>query len=384
MAKTNYRECLWLINVVDRKFGPGSYRKGTGYSMRNLNDLRSMGSRIDWITNHDYGDFVDPDEIRNKDKFRQSLMRMRTLIYNEFGLAIIMESTSGPDRRGGGGYYYYLANPELLDDKGKSLREHIEFLAESETNRENWISLPKMTERFRGGTSSMGFLSAGVPSSYGFLSKEGTSYRTVLGEDNQALIQFAMQFGEVLTIKYGKVKAGVDINAPYTLEPYQLKEIEGRWYVIGNLYPLGHKESAEIAVYDLARLAFADEENPDVLYEPVKGFNIYEQKPLDAAFKRRIGQLIALKLTTHTSDLAEYFTNNPFCSAQVERDGLFIIYIRFTYDLIIQLGAYGAELSFEVYHQCTRLKGYAEEFLFEVIDSPELHHALNLFRNTGE
>ena len=367
MAKTNYRDCWWLIQVMDGEFGDGSYRKGTGYSMRNINDLRPIGKRIDWITSHERDMIIDEETRQNKEKFRQTMMRWRAIIYNEFGLAIMQESTPGNDKHGNGGYYYYLANPELLDGEGKTLRDHIRFLAESEKNLDDRVSLTEMTARFRGRTSTMGFISAGGQASYGYLSKEGTSYRTILGEENLEIIQFAMQFGEILTIKYGKVRAGIDIDAPYSLEPYQLKEIEGRWYVIGNLYPLGHKESAEIAVYDLARLEFADDENPDVLYEPVKGFDINKQILLDIALKRRLGQVIALNLSTHTTDLAEYFTNNPFCSAQVdEKDGKFKIYIRFSNDLIIQLGAYGAELSFEVIHHTV------------------FYHALNLFRNTGE
>lgn len=367
MAKTSYKNCWWLIQIIDGDFGPGSYREGTGYSMRNINDFRPIGERIDWITSHERDMIIDEDTLQNKEAFRQAIMRLRAIIYNEFGLAIMQESTSGPDHHGNGGYYYYLVNPELLDDAGKTLKDHIKFLAESETERGNWVSLKEMNARFKGSSSSMGFISAGGPSSFGYLSKENTSYRTILGEDNLELIQFAMQFGEVLTIKYGKVRTGVDINAPYSFEPYQLKEIEGRWYVIGNLYPLGHKELAEIAVYDLARLEFADEENPDVLYEPVKGFDVNDKILVDFAAKRKMGQVIALKLTSHTSELAKYITDTPLCSAQVDgNDGAFKIYIRFTNDLIVQLGAYGAELSFEVIHHT------------------ELNPTLNLFRNTGE
>lgn len=349
MAKTNYRNCWWLIQVLDGKYDSGSYRNGTGYSMRNINDLRPIGARIDWIVSHERDMDVDEDILKNKEKFRQMLMRWRTIIYNEFGLAILQESTSGSDNHGGGGYYYYLANPELLDEDGKTLRDHIKFLAESEKDRENWVTLTDMTTRFTGGTSSMGFISAGGPSSFGYLSKESTSYRAVLGEENLEIIQFAMQFGEVLTIKYGKMRNGVDINAPYTLEPYQLKEIEGRWYVIGNLYPLGHKELAEIAVYDLTRLEFSDEDNPDVLYEPVKGFEIADTFGIDPVDLRKLTRVIAVKLTAHTKEIAEYFTRFPLCSAQVdEENGKFKLYIRFTTDLIVQLGAYGAEISFDV------------------------------------
>lgn len=369
MPKTNYKSCWWLIQVLDGDFGSGSYRNGTGYSMRNINDLRPIGARIEWIVTHERDTDIDEEILKNKEQFRQMLMRWRSIIYNEFGLAIIMDSISGSDKHGGGGYYYYLANPELLDEDGKTLRDHIRFLAESEKDRENWVTLTDMTSRFTGGMSSMGFISAGGPSSFGHLSKESTSYRTILGEDNLELIQFAMQFGEVLTIKYGKVCNGVDINAPYSLEPYQLKEIEGRWYVIGNLYPLGHKESAKIAIYDLARLQFADEENPDVLYEPVKGFDINEKIEYDYGIRKHRRRVIALKLLTHTEELANYFTRYPLCSAQVDLGtGQFKIYIRYTYDLIVQLGAYGAELSFEVIHD----PGQA------------LHSEMDLFRNTDE
>lgn len=365
MPKTNYRECWWLIQAVTQEWGNGSYKNGRGYSLKDLNN-------INMEINHEWAP-LDPEnsyEQKKKDSFRRSLINRRANIYNEFGLAILQESTPGVIAgKGWGGYYYYLANPELLDKGGKSLRDIIRFLADSETQRtEKWVKVKDMeADYFKKQALSMGFISAGGPSSYGYLSKESTSYKTVLGEDNLEVIQFAMQFGEVLTIKYGKMRNGVDINAPYSFEPYQLKEIEGRWYVIGNLYPLGHKELAEIAVYDLARLEFADEENPDVLYEPVKGFDVNDKILVDFAAKRKMGQVIALKLTSHTSELAKYITDTPLCSAQVDgKDGAFKIYIRFTNDLIVQLGAYGAELSFEVIHHT------------------ELDPTLNLFRNTGE
>lgn len=375
MAKTSYKNCWWLIQIIDGDFGPGSYREGTGYSMRNINDFRPIGERIDWITSHERDMIIDDDTLQNKEAFRQTMMRLRAIIYNEFGLAIMQESTSGPDHHGNGGYYYYLVNPELLDDAGKTLKDHIRFLAESETERGNWVSLKEMNARFKGSSSSMGFISAGGPSSFGYLSKENTSYRTILGEDNLELIQFAMQFGEVLTIKYGKMRNGVDINAPYSFEPYQLKEIEGRWYVIGNLYPLGHKESAEIAVYDLARLEFADEENPDVLYEPVKGFDINEKIVIDFALIRRMGRIRTIDVTAHTEEFASYLSENPLCSAQeVLSDGKFRIFVPQTRDLIVMFGAYGAELSFDV-------AGRDDDWPSE---TDIVKHQLNLFRKTSE
>lgn len=348
MPKTNYKECWWLVRVVAGDFDRGSYRDGTGYSMRNLIDLRQDGGRINQETLYDY---ENENSRRIREEFRQSLIRWRTIIYNEFGLAILMKSDPGATRgKGEGGYYYYLANPELLNEKAKTLKELIEFLANSETNRDSWVTAGKIEKHYRGMTSSMGYISTGGSPLHGYLSKEGTSYRTIIGEENLEIVQFAMQFGEVLTIKYGKISEGIDINAPYSFEPFQLKEIEGRWFVIGSLYPLGHKDEAEIAFYDLARLEFADEENPDVLYEPIKDFDILNHLKIDKDHQTRIGQVISINLHTRELDgFADYLSKHPFCSAQEETaPGEFKVYVRISTDLIIQLAAYGEELSFDI------------------------------------
>ena len=358
MANSCYKECLWLTRALTGNDGAGEFKNGDGFRLESL--AKSFSKEF-----HVYYDMTDAKE---KKSFSVSIWRLRKRLYFQFGLIVFSDSTDAAiKKKGNGGYYYYLANPEILDEGGRTLLEHMEFLADFENNIPDTLDWDELKKQYTSVNQSFGFLSSGYSSTYGYQITPGTTPRRILGEACLQDVQFAMLVGEVLTIKYGKIRTGVDINAPYSFEPYQLKEIEGRWYVIGNLYPLGHKESAEIAVYDLARLEFADEENPDVQYEPVKGFDINEQILLDIALKRRIGQVIALKLSTHTTDLAEYFTNNPFCSAQVdEKEGKFKIYIRFSNDLIIQLGAYGAELSFEVVHHTV------------------LYHALNLFRNTGE
>ena len=381
MAKTCYRDCWWLIQAVAGEFGTGSFRNGTGYTMWELNDLRSIANRLTWKPFHGYDEDrneKDEDYIREREKFRKDMLSWRTLIYNEFGLAIIMESTFGPDHHGNGGYYYYLANPDFLNKEGKSLRDHIKFLAESEAKRDDWVSVQEMAERYKRSSSTMGFISAGGSVSYGYLSSTNTTPRTILGEENLALVQFAMKFGEVLTIKFGKVRSGVDYDAPYSFEPYQVKEIEGRWYAIGNLYPMGHKESAELAVYDLARLEFAyDEENPDVLYEPVEGFEVNEYIhskaiSLKLEVRQRIIGVRGIDIKTHLEEFTGYIKKNPLCSAQEYLGGgRFRIYVRITNDLIVQMGAYGEELSL----------GLLEKEGEERMDRNIIHKGLNLFRN---
>ena len=379
MAKTCYRDCWWLIQAVAGEFGTGSFRNGTGYTMRELNNLRPMADRLTWKPVTEVDKEVDEEYLRDKEKFRKDVNNWKAIIYNEFGLVIMMESTSGPDHHGNGGYYYYLANPDLLDKGGKSLRDHIKFLAESETKRDEWVSVQEMTELYKSGSLTMGFISAGGSISHGYLSNSNTAYRTILGEENLPLVQFAMVVGEVLTIRYGKVRAGIDINAPYSFEPYQVKEIEGRWYAIGNLYPMGHKESAELAVYDLGRIEFAyDEENPDVRYEPIEGFEVNEyirSKAVSLTTSDRIriaGDLRIIDIKTHSEDFAGYITKNPLCLAQEKLgDGKFRIYARLTNNLIVQMGAYGEEITL----------GLPKKEGEEKMDRYKIRQGLNLFRN---
>lgn len=363
MAKTNYKVCWWLIQAIDGEFGAGSYFGGRGYSLNELHKLKT----------HNNLDVLDGEA---KEKFRQDFMRWRTIIYKDFGLAILQKSDPGVIiGHGGGGHYYFLANPEILDEEGRTLREHIEHLAEMENNDSDPLSLTQISKKFTETPSSMGFISSNRSLSYGFLSQAGTKPRKILGEENLDIIQFAMQFGEIITIKYGKVKAGVAIDAPYSFEPYQLKEIEGRWYVIGNCYPIGHKEQAELAIYDLERLQLADNENPDIQYVPIEGFDICEQIVIDYACKRRLGKILNLTLFSHNDEFSTYLSQHPLSAIQEEiAEGRFKIYARMTVDLIIQFGAYGDEFSF-------RINPYQR---LELEDRDIFNHLLNFYRKTNE
>ena len=366
MANTCYKECLWLTRAITGEFGAGEFKNGDGFRLESL--AKSYSSEF-----HAYYNMTD---AKQKKRFSVSIWRLRMRLYFQFGLIIFSDSTDAAiKKKGNGGYFYYLANPEILDEGGKTLRQHMEFLAEFENNIPDTVDWDDLRKKYTPATQSMGFLSSGTSSAYGYQITPGTTPRSILGEANLQDVQFAMLVGETLTIKYGKVRAGVDINAPYTLEPYQLKEIEGRWYVIGNLYPLGHKELAEIAIYDLARLEFANEENPDVLYEPVKGFDIWDNVVIDAALQRRLERVIPVDLITHTEEFADYLAQHPFCSAQERlNEKTFRTYRCVTRDFLIQLGAYGEELTIGL----PRKEGDEKDdrFLY--------HRLLNLLKKTGE
>lgn len=383
MAKTSYRSCWWLIQAVAGEFGKGSFRNGTGYTMWELNNLRPVADRLMWKPVTEVDKELDEEYLRDKTKFQKNFHNWRAIIYNEFGLVIMMESTSGPDHHGNGGYYYYLANPDLLDKGGESLRDHIKFLAESETKRDYWVSVEEMTKLYKSGSSTMGFISTGGSASRGYLSNSNTTPRFILGEENLPLVQFAMEFGEVLTIKFGKVREGIGFDDPYSFEPYQVKEIEGRWYVIGNLYPMGHKEAAELAVYELARLEFAyDEENPDLFYKPIKNFEVDSHIILGHDIRKKLGDVFLVEVDVDDCELLTQLRKYPLCSSQEdsEHKQLYIT-SRLSKDLIVQFGAYGDEIYFKTHPRL--IWNTDDEELMEE-DEKYVTKALNYFRNPQE
>lgn len=327
MAKTGYRAAWWLIQAMDGKFGRGEYIDDRGYSLTKLYSLK-YNKHLDFL-----------DEIskeREKNKFRQDLMRWRSNIYNDFGLAILMQSFSN-DNKGNGGYFYYLHNPEALDENSKNLRKFIEYLAENEGKSDEKISLTKMNKLYA--TSSLGCLSA-----------IGTTSRELLGEDNLVVVQFAMQFGEVIPIRYGKVSPGIDINAPCCFEPYQVKEIEGRWYAIGNLYPKGHKENASIVVYDLSRIRLFYNDDMQESYEPVENFDVNDGffSMSDYLHVKKIQRVVSVELEVSDEALAREIRHKPLGSAQEEINiGRFKIYVRPTLDFLTQLCAFGDEVKID-------------------------------------
>lgn len=382
MANSCYKECLWLTRATTGYYGAGEFKNGDGFRLESLAKFFSKEFHV-------YYDMTDAKEKKN---FSVAIWRLRMRMYFQFGLIVFSDSADAAiKKKGNGGYYYYLANPEILDEGGRTLLEHMEFLADFENNIPDTVDWEDLKKKYIHTTSAMGFLSTGNSSAYGYQVMPGTTPRTILGEEKLQIAQFAMLVGEVLTIKYGKIRTGIDINAPYSFEPYQLKEIEGRWYVIGNLYPLGHKESAEIAVYDLARLEFADDENPDVLYEPVKEFDIDDSKTwwediyqrnhrdIDGRYWLRSG-VHTIDITTHTEDFDNYICFSPLCSAQEQiSDGIYRIYINLTTDLIVMFGAYGAELSLNVIP-----KEFPDEPGLGEYDAQIIQRQLNYFRNTEE
>ncbi len=362
MALTNYCIYKWLIFLLETeadeqhgmtlkdinqrylwdrkdifKYIPSSGWTRTGLPDRKKELVDAEGKK--------YTEYLDP-KITPK-----TFLRWRHSIYEQFGLLIQQPIFKNIVQN-----RYYLANPELLDEN-KTLRETLEHLVDEEKRGYETKTLLTVSPRGRkkkaDGVSSVG-------NSMGFVSVGGSDVDypdTRLGYQDEpemvGIIQFVMSIGEALVIKYGKMKRpgekrDNDKDKKYVLEPQQLKCINGRWYVVGNLYEYGNRETSHLVIYDVERIRLCEDE--DILiprYQVNDGFDIYNLIPDDWTDYLDPDKVVSLYLKT----TGQIFDDQPFCQAQMKLDDLsgimytiYKVYVKPDKDFLIQYLAYGDEM----------------------------------------
>ena len=257
MALTNYCVYKWLIFLLEEETDE-----------QNCMTLEKISERYRWDRDKIYNS--DPDsETRtrtglpntklekqdSKGDWHKEYIRSNTFlnwryaIYKEFGLLIQQPIVKGVVQN-----RYYLSNPELLDED-KTLRDMIEHLVEDEQRGFEAKTLLTVSPRGRKPKekgvsdigSAMGFVSAGG----GYVDYYYPQYGEVEEPEMVGIIRFLMTIGEALVIEYSKAGRPKEKPNRYVLEPQQLKCINGRWYVAGNLYEYGNRESARVSIYEV-------------------------------------------------------------------------------------------------------------------------------------
>lgn len=362
MALTNYCIYKWLIFLLDEeadeqhgmtleeinrrylwdkesifKYVPTTDRVRTGLPMRKVELIDADGVK--------HTEYLDP-KITPK-----TFLRWRHSIYGQFGLLIQQPIFKNVVQN-----RYYLANPELLDEN-KTLRETIEHLVEEEERGFEAKTLLTVSPRGRkkkaDGVSSVG-------NSMGFVSVGGSDIDyvdTQLGYQDEpemvGVIQFVMTIGEALVIKYGKTKRpderkSDDKEKIYVLEPQQLKCINGRWYVAGNLYEYGNTDTARIVIYDVERIRLCEDDNiATPMYEVADDFDIFNLIPDNWTEYFDPDKVVSMYLKT----IGQIFDDQPFCQAQMKLDEvsgiiytIYKVYVKPDKDFLIQYLAYGDEM----------------------------------------
>ena len=332
MALTNYRLYRWVINTLENA---DEY----GYSFRSLQDLykqfRSETRKTLGIKRTDEQNLKGPESLK-----RTTFYNWRVQIWVQFGLII---DTPVYDN------YYTLTNKELLDEN-KKLRDMIDHLVEEEERGPQTETLifskrgrkPKNTQQ-PVQEQVMGFVSAGG----GYVDYCNPQYGEVEEPEMVGILRFLMTIGEALVIEYGKAGRPKENPNRYVLEPQQLKSINGRWYVAGNLYEYGNRESARVSIYDVERIRICEDE--DVVsprYDVVEGFDIGNLVPVDWTNHFDADKVVSMYLKVAGNVIEKH----PFCPAQMKVEDmgvlytLYQVYLKPDKDFFTQYMAYGDEL----------------------------------------
>lgn len=316
MALTNYAVYKWLIFLLEKEADE-----------QNAMTLKEITQRYIWDKDKIYTfdkktgrkrtglperviELVDAEGIKHKEYLppkieAKTFNYWRYAIYKQFGLLIQQPIVKNVVKN-----KYYLANPELLEDN-LSLRAIIEHLVDDE--KRGFEAQTKLTVSQRGrkkkveGVSSpsdsMGFISVGNGYEY-------PDWQFGYNEEPEMVdyIRFYMNLGESLIIKNG--------TKNMVLESQELKQINGRWYVIGNQYEYGDedKESSQLVVYDVELLNLSDDEDVvSPLYKVVKEFNSTHLMPWDWNEHFSPDKVVSLYIKVN----GLIFENHPFCDTQM-------------------------------------------------------------------
>lgn len=361
MALTNYCVYKWLIFLLEKETDEQNCMTLEKISEHYRKDWQDIYKKEDGKTGRVN---LGPQEKETKKKDSKgewhqvyiksnTFLNWRYAIYKEFGLLIQQPIVKGVVQN-----RYYLSNPELLDGNS-NLREMIEHLVNDEQRGFEAKTLLTVSPRGRkpkakgvsdtGG--AMGFVSAGG----GYVDYYYPQYGEVEEPEMVGILRFLMTIGEALVIRYGKSREWWERDTRmkqkekpdrYVLEPQQLKCINGRWYVAGNLYEYGNRDTSRVSIYDVEQIQICEDEDIAApRYEVVEGFDIYNRLPEDWTEHFDPDKVVSMYLR----DRRCWMEKHPFCQAQMKVEfnamfRLYQVYIKPDKDFFIQYMAYGDEL----------------------------------------
>ena len=347
MALTNYCIYKWLIFLLEKEtdeqhgmtlkdisqrylwdkdkifgYNPRTYRIRLGLPERKVERIDAEGRK--------HTEYLPP-EITNK-----TFLNWRNAIYKQFGLLIQQTIFKNIVQN-----RYYLVNPELLDEN-RTLRATIEDLVNEEQRGYEAKTLLTVSPRGRkpkaegvGGT--MGFVSVGGDN----IDYHSPQYGHLEEPEMVGMIQFAMTIGEALVISKRDDR--------FVFEPQQLKCINGRWYVAGDQYEYGNRETYKVVVYDVDKIRLC--KDVDIItpaYTVKDGFDIYNLMPENWSDHFNPNKVVSLYL--HVA--ANICEDIPFCQAQeklnvnvgVLHNNTYKVYLLPDKDFYIQSMSYGGEV----------------------------------------
>lgn len=346
MALTNYCIYKWLIFLLEKEADEQHGMTLKDISQRYLwdknkifgYDLRTSRTRFGLperkvelvdVEGRKHSEYLPP-EITCK-----TFLNWRHAIYKQFGLLIQQTIFKNIVQN-----RYYLVNPELLDEN-RTLRATIEDLVNEEQRGYEAKTLLTVSPRGRkpkaegvGGT--MGFVSVGE----GDINYHNPKFGHLEEPEMVGIIQFAMTIGEALVISKRDDR--------FVFEPQQLKCINGRWYVAGDQYEDGKRDTSKVIVYDVEKIKLCEE--VDIItpaYTVKDGFDIYNLMPEDWSDHFDPYKVVSLYLKV----AGNTFEDTPFCQAQEKLNvnvgllhNIYKVYLLPDNDFYIQYMSYGDDV----------------------------------------
>ena len=346
MALTNYCIYKWLIFLLEKETDEQHGMTLKDISQRYLWDKDKIFGYDPRTSRTRFGlperkvELVDAEGKKHTEYLPpeitcKTFLNWRHAIYKQFGLLIQQTIFKNIVQN-----RYYLVNPELLDEN-RTLRATIEDLVNEEQRGYEAKTLLTVSPRGRkpkaegvGGT--MGFVSVGGDN----IDYHSLQYGHLEEPEMVGMIQFAMTIGEALVISKRAYK--------FVFEPQQLKCINGRWYVAGDQYEYGNRETYKVVVYDVKKIKLCEE--VDIItpaYTIKDGFDIYNLMPENWSDHFDPNKVVSLYLK-----VAGYiFEGTPFCQAQEKLNvnvgvlhDIYKVYLLPDKDFYIQYMSYGDEV----------------------------------------
>lgn len=347
MALTNYCIYKWLIFLLEKETDEQHGMTLKDISQRYLWDKNKIFGYDPRTSRTRFGlperkvVLVDAEGRKHSEYLPpeiscKTFLNWRHAIYKQFGLLIQQTIFKNIVQN-----RYYLVNPELLDEN-RTLRATIEDLVNEEQRGYEAKTLLTVSPRGRkpkaegvGGT--MGFVSVGGDN----IDYHSPQYGHLEEPEMVGMIQFAMTIGEALVISKRDDR--------FVFEPQQLKCINGRWYVAGDQYEYGNRETYKVVVYDVDKIRLC--KDVDIItpaYTVKDGFDIYNLMPEDWSDHFNPNKVVSLYLNV----AANIFEDIPFCQAQeklnvnvgVLHNNTYKVYLLPDKDFYIQYMSYGGEV----------------------------------------
>ena len=323
MALTNYRAYKWLIDLLDeypdQRYGMSLKQINNAYERDYYNiynsDIQSDKKR-QGITGVKKVFLKDQNE--EVTLTYKTLINWRNAIWKEFGLIIwhpvikktvnrIINGVKKEVEEETTSNTYIIVNKALLDEN-KTLRETLEHLVEDE--QRGYVNESPFVSHVKGRPKSaavkaatMGFITVGN----GGEEYPDRQFGYEQEPDMVDTIRFSMNLGEALVIKRG--------SKNMILESQELKCINGRWYVIGNLHDYDDCENSRLAILDVQDIRISEDEDvTGDFYKVVKGFEDTHLIPWDWKNHFKPDTVVSIYLKAR----GNAFEKQPFCDTQMK------------------------------------------------------------------